>query len=75
MGLQITQGPLMRGAFDWGLNFIYLSLPSSTSAQTIKPFRSPAMAGTAFALYKTLLKDLGNFDDVGVFLCIFVWHT
>ena len=60
-----SPSPLVRGGFNWGLNFKWDSIPRSelqTSADFAKPFKSPTMAGGLFAIDRSYFKELGEYD-------------
>ena len=60
-----TPSPLVRGGFNWGLNFKWDAIPRSelqSDADFASPFRSPTMAGGLFAIDKTFFDDLGGYD-------------
>ena len=56
-----TPSPLVKGGFNWGLNFKWDSIPRSelqTDADYAKPFKSPTMAGGLFAIDKTYFEQV-----------------
>jgi len=57
--------PLVRGGFNWGLNFKWDPIPRSelqSDADFAKPFKSPTMAGGLFAIDRKYFHDLGEYD-------------
>ncbi|XP_005367500.1 inactive polypeptide N-acetylgalactosaminyltransferase-like protein 5 [Microtus ochrogaster] len=63
--LDYRAAPIVRGAFDWNLNFRWdnvfsyeLDGPEGPS----KPIRSPAMAGGIFAIDRHYFNELGQYD-------------
>ena len=57
--------PLVRGGFNWGLNFKWDPIPRSelqTEADFAKPFKSPTMAGGLFAMDRQYFHELGEYD-------------
>ena len=61
-----TPSPLVRGGFNWGLNFKWDSIPSEELQKDedfVKPFRSPTMAGGLFAIDRQYFQKLGEYDD------------
>ncbi|CAO2603671.1 Inactive polypeptide N-acetylgalactosaminyltransferase-like protein 5, partial [Lemmus lemmus] len=65
MTLDYTAAPIVRGAFDWNLNFRWdkvfsyeLDGPEGPS----RPIRSPAMAGGIFAIDRHYFNELGQYD-------------
>lgn len=57
--------PLVRGGFNWGLNFKWDPIPRSelqTHEDFAKPFKSPTMAGGLFAIDKEYFHHLGEYD-------------
>jgi len=60
-----TASPLVRGGFNWGLNFKWESLSEGTLAKTSDfshPIRSPTMAGGLFAMDRAYFTSLGEYD-------------
>lgn len=60
-----TPSPLVRGGFNWGLNFKWDPIPRSelqSDADFASPFKSPTMAGGLFAIDRTFFDDLGGYD-------------
>jgi len=53
--------PLVRGGFNWGLNFKWESLPSRVDFFD-KPILSPSMAGGLFAMDRKYFEELGEYD-------------
>ncbi|EHA98356.1 Putative polypeptide N-acetylgalactosaminyltransferase-like protein 5 [Heterocephalus glaber] len=65
MSLQYTFSPLVRGAFDWDLQFKWdtiFSYEMHPPEGPIMPIRSPAMAGGIFAIYRPYFYELGQYD-------------
>ncbi|XP_052028329.1 inactive polypeptide N-acetylgalactosaminyltransferase-like protein 5 [Apodemus sylvaticus] len=63
--LDYIASPVVRGAFDWNLNFRWDSVfpyemdgPEGPS----KPIRSPAMSGGIFAIHRHYFNELGQYD-------------
>lgn len=57
--------PLVRGGFNWGLNFKWDAIPRQelqTEADFAKAFKSPTMAGGLFAMDRTYFHELGEYD-------------
>ena len=57
--------PLVRGGFNWGLNFKWDPIPRSelqSDQDFAKPFKSPTMAGGLFAIDRNYFKELGEYD-------------
>ncbi len=57
--------PLVRGGFNWGLNFKWDTIPRSelqTLEDFAKPFKSPTMAGGLFAINREYFHELGEYD-------------
>ena len=57
--------PLVRGGFNWGLNFKWDPIPRSelqADEDFAKPFKSPTMAGGLFAIDKEYFHQLGEYD-------------
>lgn len=57
--------PLVRGGFNWGLNFKWDPIPRSelnSDADFAKPFKSPTMAGGLFAMDREYFHELGEYD-------------
>ena len=62
---QYSPSPLVRGGFNWGLNFKWDPIPRSelqSDADFAKPFKSPTMAGGLFAMDRMYFHDLGEYD-------------
>jgi len=60
-----TSSPLVRGGFNWGLNFKWESLPAGTLSKTedfSQPILSPTMAGGLFAMDRKYFTSLGEYD-------------
>jgi len=53
--------PLVRGGFNWGLNFKWEGLPTRVT-EFDKPILSPAMAGGLFAMDRNYFFKLGEYD-------------
>ena len=65
--------PLVRGGFNWGLNFKWDAIPRSelqTDQDFVKPFKSPTMAGGLFAMDRKYFHELGEYDP-GMQVCTF----
>ncbi|XP_051008155.1 inactive polypeptide N-acetylgalactosaminyltransferase-like protein 5 [Acomys russatus] len=63
--LDYTAAPIVRGAFDWNLNFRWdsvLSHDTDDPEGPSKPIRSPAMAGGIFAIARHYFNELGQYD-------------
>ena len=63
--------PLVRGGFNWGLNFKWDAIPRSelqTDQDFSKPFKSPTMAGGLFAMDRMYFHELGEYDP-GMQVC------
>lgn len=63
---QYSPSPLVRGGFNWGLNFKWDPIPRSelqTEADFAKPFKSPTMAGGLFAMNRLYFHELGEYDS------------
>ncbi|UYV67385.1 hypothetical protein LAZ67_5000439 [Cordylochernes scorpioides] len=63
--LEYTFSPLVRGGFNWGLNFKWDSIPPSmlmTKDDYIKPVPSATMAGGLFAIARQYFTHLGEYD-------------
>ena len=61
-----ASSPLVRGGFNWGLNFKWDSIPSEelqSDEDFVKPFKSPTMAGGLFAINREYFQQLGEYDD------------
>ena len=61
-----VSSPLVRGGFNWGLNFKWDSIPSEelqSDEDFAKPFKSPTMAGGLFAINREYFQQLGEYDD------------
>ena len=57
--------PLVRGGFNWGLNFKWDSIPRSelqTEQDFAKPFKSPTMAGGLFAIDRKYFHEIGEYE-------------
>lgn len=57
--------PLVRGGFNWGLNFQWIPVPQSHNAgkeTAATPIRSPTMAGGLFAMRLDYFQELGEYD-------------
>jgi len=54
--------PLVRGGFNWGLNFKWESLPHRVEVFD-KPILSPTMAGGLFAMDRKYFEELGEYDS------------
>ena len=57
--------PLVRGGFNWGLNFKWDSIPRSelqTEQDFAKPFKSPTMAGGLFAIDRKYFHEMGEYE-------------
>ena len=62
---QYEPSPLVRGGFNWGLNFKWDSIPREelqSSSDFANPFRSPTMAGGLFAMDRKYFHQLGDYD-------------
>lgn len=62
---QYGPSPLVRGGFNWGLNFKWDAIPRSelnSDEDFAKPFKSPTMAGGLFAMDRLYFKELGEYD-------------
>ena len=53
--------PLVRGGFNWGLNFKWEGLPDKVEAFD-RPILSPTMAGGLFAMHRKYFAELGEYD-------------
>lgn len=63
---QYSPSPLVRGGFNWGLNFKWDPIPRSelqSDADFAKPFKSPTMAGGLFAMDRLYFHELGEYDS------------
>ncbi|XP_014663648.1 PREDICTED: polypeptide N-acetylgalactosaminyltransferase 11-like [Priapulus caudatus] len=57
--------PLVRGGFNWGMNFAWNQIPLSyfkREEDKSNPIRSPTMAGGLFAINKQYFFDMGKYD-------------
>lgn len=57
--------PMVRGGFNWGLNFQWIPVPDSMKAgkeHAASAIRSPTMAGGLFAMRKDYFDELGGYD-------------
>jgi polypeptide N-acetylgalactosaminyltransferase len=62
---QYTPSPLVKGGFNWGLNFKWDTITRDelqSSADFAKPMSSPTMAGGLFAMDRQFFKELGEYD-------------
>ncbi|KAG5886089.1 hypothetical protein JTB14_031690 [Gonioctena quinquepunctata] len=60
-----SSSPLVRGGFNWGLNFKWENLPKGTldtKEDFIKSIKSPTMAGGLFAIDRKFFIDIGEYD-------------
>ncbi|KAM6168177.1 inactive polypeptide N-acetylgalactosaminyltransferase-like protein 5 [Erethizon dorsatum] len=65
MSLVYMPSPLVRGAFDWNLQFRWdnvFSYEIDSPEGPTNPIRSPAMAGGIFAMYRPFFYGLGEYD-------------
>ncbi|KAM5302773.1 inactive polypeptide N-acetylgalactosaminyltransferase-like protein 5 [Glossophaga mutica] len=65
MTLEYTPSPVVRGAFDWHLQFKWdnvLSYEVDGLEGPIRPIRSPAMAGGIFAINRHYFNEIGQYD-------------
>ncbi|XP_011306982.1 polypeptide N-acetylgalactosaminyltransferase 35A [Fopius arisanus] len=63
---QYSASPLVRGGFNWGLNFKWENLPVNTLVTDddfVKPIRSPTMAGGLFAIDRKYFHEMGEYDS------------
>jgi polypeptide N-acetylgalactosaminyltransferase len=62
---QYEPSPLVRGGFNWGLNFKWDAITKDdlqTSEAFAQPMKSPTMAGGLFAMERKYFRDLGEYD-------------
>nr|XP_023420831.1 inactive polypeptide N-acetylgalactosaminyltransferase-like protein 5 [Cavia porcellus] len=65
ISLQYLPSPLVRGAFDWKLQFKWdsvFSYETDSEGSPTNPIRSPAMAGGIFAMHRPFFYELGEYD-------------
>ncbi|XP_012882681.1 PREDICTED: inactive polypeptide N-acetylgalactosaminyltransferase-like protein 5 [Dipodomys ordii] len=65
MTLEYRPSPLVRGAFDWNLQFQWdtvFSYEMDGPDGPTKPIRSPAMAGGIFAIHRLYFYEIGQYD-------------
>ncbi|XP_060837681.1 polypeptide N-acetylgalactosaminyltransferase 35A-like isoform X1 [Rhopalosiphum padi] len=58
--------PLVRGGFNWGLNFKWDSLPKGTlitDKDFVKPIKTPTIAGGLFAVDREYFNEIGQYDS------------
>ncbi|XP_053464656.1 inactive polypeptide N-acetylgalactosaminyltransferase-like protein 5 isoform X2 [Nycticebus coucang] len=63
--LEYRPSPVVRGAFDWDLQFKWdnvFSYEMDGPDRPINPIRSPAMAGGIFAIYRHYFNEIGQYD-------------
>ncbi|KAG8506140.1 Inactive polypeptide N-acetylgalactosaminyltransferase-like protein 5, partial [Galemys pyrenaicus] len=63
--LDYKPSPVVRGAFDWYLQFKWdriFSYEMDGPEGPTTPIRSPAMAGGIFAVYRDYFKEIGQYD-------------
>uniref|UniRef100_A0A8C5XXI1 Polypeptide N-acetylgalactosaminyltransferase like 5 n=1 Tax=Microcebus murinus TaxID=30608 RepID=A0A8C5XXI1_MICMU len=63
--LEYTPSPVVRGAFDWNLQFKWdnvFSYEMDGPDGPTKPIRSPVMAGGIFAIYRHYFNEIGQYD-------------
>lgn len=58
------QSSIVKGGFNWGMNFRWDSLPKTFSnpERMAEPIASPTMAGGLFAMDRQYFHDLGEYD-------------
>lgn len=62
---QYTASPLVRGGFNWGLNFKWDNVPKNSlksNEDFVKPLKSPTMAGGLFAVDRNYFIEMGEYD-------------
>ncbi|XP_036885427.1 inactive polypeptide N-acetylgalactosaminyltransferase-like protein 5 [Sturnira hondurensis] len=65
MTLEYQPSPVVRGAFNWHLQFKWdnvLSYEMDGPEGPIKPIRSPAMSGGIFAINRHYFNEIGQYD-------------
>ncbi|XP_039950091.1 polypeptide N-acetylgalactosaminyltransferase 35A [Bactrocera tryoni] len=63
---EYTSSPLVRGGFNWGLHYKWITLPKGTlkKDEDFKgPFKTPTMAGGLFAINRQYFKHIGEYDE------------
>lgn len=63
---EYTSSPLVRGGFNWGLHYKWITLPKGTlkKDEDFKgPFKTPTMAGGLFAINRQYFKHIGAYDE------------
>jgi len=58
---EYTQSSLVRGGFNWGMNFAWEPIPDGNNG--VDPYVSPTMSGGLFAMERNYFFQLGGYDD------------